>query len=93
MRDHIRLRAFILADDLVFLIYRINSNFPKEELIGLTPQMRRSDVSVPLNIMEGYAWECQAEYLRFLEISFRSLRELHYKFGIAVRLGYKKNRN
>ena len=88
MRDHTKLRAFELADDIAILIYRATRGFPKEEIYGLTSQMRRAAVSVPSNIVEGCARESQVEYLRFLEIAFGSLRELHYQFGLARRLGY-----
>ena len=88
MRDHTKLRAFQLADELTLSIYRITRQFPKEELFGLTSQMRRAAVSVPSNIVEGCARESQSEYLRFLEIAFGSLRELHYQFGLSERLGY-----
>ena len=74
MRDHTKLRAFELADEVVLLIYRATREFPKEEMYGLTSQMRRAAVSVPSNIVEGCARESQAEYLRFLEIAFGSLR-------------------
>jgi len=88
MRDHTKLRAFELADEVAVLIYRVTRKFPKDEVHGLTSQMRRAAVSVPSNIVEGCARESQAEYLRFLEIAFGSLRELHYQFGLAQRLGY-----
>ena len=88
MRDHTKLRAFQLADELAIHIYRISLNFPKEEMFGLTSQMRRCAVSVPSNIVEGSARESHSEYLRFLEIAFGSLRELHYQYGLAVKLGY-----
>ncbi len=81
MRDHTKLRAFELADEVAVLIYRITREFPKEEIYGLTSQMRRAVVSVPSNIVEGCARESQTEYLRFLEIAFASLREVHYQFG------------
>ena len=88
MRDHTKLRAFELADEVVLLIYQATRKFPKEEIYGLTSQMRRAAVSVPSNIVEGCARESQAEYLRFLEIAFGSLREVHYQFGLSKRLGY-----
>ena len=88
MRDHRKLRAFELADELAVVIYQVTRKFPKEEIYGLTSQMRRAAVSIPSNIVEGCARESQAEYLRFLEIAFGSLRELYYQYGLAKRLGY-----
>ena len=88
MRDHKKLRAFELADQAVLSIYRITRSFPKEEIYGLTSQMRRAAVSVPSNIVEGCARESHAEYLRFLEIAFGSLQELHYQLSLAGRLGF-----
>jgi len=87
MRDHTKLRAFELADEVVVLIYQMTIKFPKEEIYGLTSQMRRAAVSVPSNIVEGCARESEKEYLRFLEIAFASLRELHDQFRLATRLG------
>ena len=88
MRDHTKLRAFELADELVILIYRATKQFPKDEMFGLVSQMRRAAVSVPSNIVEGCARESQTEYRRFLEIAFGSLRELHYQFDLSKRLEY-----
>ena len=88
MRDHKKLRAFELADEVALLIYRTTSGFPKDELYGLTSQMRRAAVSVPSNIVEGCARDSQADYLRFLTIAFGSLRELHYQLSLSHRLGY-----
>jgi len=82
MRDHKKLRAFELADEVAILTYRETRNFPKDEMYGLTSQMRRSAVSVPSNIVEGCARESQTEFLRFLEIAFASLRELHYQSSL-----------
>jgi four helix bundle protein len=93
MRDHTKLRAFKLSDELAYKIYMITRRFPKDEIYGLSLQMRRSAVSVPSNIVEGCARESQAEYLRFLEIAFGSLRELHYQFNLSVRLGYVKEKD
>lgn len=87
MRDHTKLRAFELADEVVIMIYRATRDFPKEEVYGLTSQMRRAAVSVTSNIVEGCARDTQSDYLRFLVIAFGSLRELHYQYSLACRLG------
>ena len=91
MRDHTKLRAFELADEVVVLVYRATAEFPKEELFGLTSQIRRAAVSVPSNIVEGCARESEAEYLRFLSIAFGSLREFHYQLNLSKRLGFLLN--
>ena len=93
MRDHTKLRAFELADELAFLVYQVTAEFPKEELYGLTSQMRRAAVSVPSNIVEGCARNSQLDYLRFITIAFGSLRELHYPPGLSKRLGFLKNQD
>ena len=88
MRDHKKLRAFELADEVVILVYELTRDFPKEEIYGLTAQTRRAAVSVTSNIVEGCARESQNEYFRFLEIAYGSLRELDYQISLAVKLGY-----
>ncbi len=88
MRDHTKLRAFQLADEVAILIYQATKNFPREEIYGLSSQIRRAAVSVSSNIVEGCTRKSQADYRRFLEIAFGSLREVHYQFGLSKRLGY-----
>jgi four helix bundle protein len=85
MRDHKKLRAFEMADEIAVLVYQVTTGFPKEELFGLTSQMRRAAVSVPPNIVEGCARDSQADYVRFLNITFGSLRELHYQLNLSQR--------
>jgi len=77
-----------LADEVAILVYRVTAEFPKEELYGLTSQMRRAAVSVPSNIVEGCARDSESDYLRFLYIAFGSLRELHYQLDLSSRLGF-----
>jgi len=82
-----------MADEVAVLVYQMTAGFPKEELYGLTSQMRRSAVSVPSNIVEGCARDSQADYLRFLTVAFGSLRELHYQVGLSKRLGILRSQD
>ena len=93
MRDHTKLRAFEMADEVVMLVYQVTAGFPREEMYELTSQMRRAAVSVPSNIVEGCARDSQADYLRFLHMAFGSLRELHYQIGLSKRLGFLCNKD
>lgn len=88
MRDYKKLRAFELADTLALTIYRITIDFPKDERFGLTSQMRRCAVSVASNIVEGSARKSLADYLKFLDIAYGSVRELEYQVSLAIRLGF-----
>jgi four helix bundle protein len=93
VRDHTKLRAFEIADEVAVLVYRVTVGFPREEMYGLTSQMRREAVSGPSNIVEGCARDSQADYLRFLTMAFGSLRELHYQMGLSKRLGFLSNKD
>ena len=90
MRDHRKLNAYHLADEVTLLTYQITAEFPSNEIYGLTSQMRRAGISITSNIVEGCARETQKEYVRFLVIAFGSLRELQYQFLLALRLRYFK---
>lgn len=73
--------------DLAESVYRLTSAFPKDELYGLTSQMRRAAVAIPSNIAEGYGRETRGAYLNFLRIARGSLRELKTQLLIARRVG------
>lgn len=76
------------ADELAFQIYLATKAFPKEEIYGLTSQIRRAALSVPTNIVEGAARKGPKELLRFLYIALGSLREAEYLLSFARRLNY-----
>jgi four helix bundle protein len=86
--DHRKLRAFELADELVLDVYRATKTFPREEMFGLTSQLRRAALSIASNIVEGCARQSQADFVRFLDIAFASAREVEYQLSIAARLEY-----
>ncbi len=65
-------------DQLAHLVYRLTKSFPREEMFGITPQIRRASLSVVLNYTEGYARIKGKVYKNFLEISYGSLQETKY---------------
>lgn len=89
-RDHRKLQAFRLCDDLVLKVYEKTNVFPAEERFGLQSQIRRASVSAPTNIVEGCARDSEIEYLRFLEIAFSSTREVGYLADVSGRLKFLK---
>ena len=79
------------AMDLVELVYRATTSFPREEIYGLTAQVRRAAVSIPSNIAEGYSRASRAEYMLFLQIAYSSAAELETQLLIAKQLEYRGN--
>ena len=88
VRNYSELIAWQKAMDLVQEIYRATKQFPKEELYGLTSQIRRAAVSVPSNIAEGQGRKFLKEFLHHLSIAYGSLREVETQVLIAGRLLY-----
>lgn len=88
MRDYTKIEAWRLADNLTVAIYKQTQAFPREELYGLTSQLRRAASSVPANIVEGSARGTKRDYLHFLCIARASLSETQYFIHLAGRLQY-----
>src|SRR5208283_794307 len=76
------------AMELVFAVYAATAQFPREEVYGLTSQMRRSAVSIPSNIAEGQGRATKGEFVQFLAHARGSLFELETQILISERLGY-----
>ena len=76
------------AHQLVLEIYRMTGHFPREELFGLSSQLRRAMVSVPANITEGFIKRGKADKARFYNIAEGSLEECRYYFILTRDLGY-----
>lgn len=76
------------AMTLVTNTYQITQQFPNEELFGLTSQIRRSAVSIPSNIAEGYGRESQKDFLRFINFAVSSLFELQTQIEIVKNINY-----
>lgn len=88
MSNHKDLEVWKLSIDLVSEIYNLTKNFPKEELYGLTSQIRRSAVSIPSNIAEGSARQSDKELIQFLYIALGSAAELETQLVIAQKLSF-----
>jgi len=84
------LKVWQKADKLVIEIYKITKSFPKEEIYGLTSQLRRAALSIPTNIVEGYTRKGDKELSRFISIAIGSMAETEYLLDLSKRLGYMK---
>jgi four helix bundle protein len=82
------LEAWQKSMELVVEVYRLSKQFPKGEQFGLTPQMRRSAVSIPANIAEGQGRLSRGDFARFLQIARGSLTETETHLLIAIKLEY-----
>ncbi|HEX8635342.1 MAG TPA: four helix bundle protein [Pyrinomonadaceae bacterium] len=88
IKSHRDLIAWQKAMELVVTVYKLSKNFPKEELYGLTSQLRRAAVSIPANIAEGQGRRSKTEFKQFLGHARGSLLELDTHLELACRLEY-----
>ncbi len=90
LKNYKELKVWEKAYKLCLDIYTVTKRFPKEEIYGLTSQIRRSAVSIPSNIAEGYGRKTTSEYVRFLYIAYGSVCELETQTMISGDLDYMK---
>ena len=88
IKTHKDLLVWKKSIDLVEQIYKFTKQFPKEELYGITNQMRRCAVSIPANIAEESGRKNKAEFIQFLHIALGSASELETHLIISQRLGF-----
>jgi four helix bundle protein len=77
--------------ELATEVYSLTTEFPRDELYGLTSQIRRSVISIPSNIAEGAARHSRKEFIRFLQIASGSIAELETQLLLAARIGLVSN--
>jgi len=91
MTTHKDLIVWKKSMNFVILVYKFTSQFPKEELFGLSSQMRRAAVSIPSNIAEGHGRNSEKELIRFLYISLGSATELETQILLSKELMFLNN--
>lgn len=87
VKDFHELKVWQKAHQLALAVYRLTAGFPREELYGLTSQLRRSNSSIPANLAEGCGRNGDAEFARFCSIAAGSASELEYHLLLAKDLG------
>lgn len=88
MKNYRTLAVWKSGHEITLAVYRLTKRFPKEELFGLTSQIRRASSSIPANIAEGCGRDGDAELKRFLNIALGSACEVDYFILLAGELGY-----
>jgi four helix bundle protein len=93
MQDFRKLLVWEKSHKLTLSIYNLTHSFPKEEMYGLTSQIRRASSPVPINIAEGCGKGSDADFARFLQIAFGSVSETEYLLLLCFELGYFSEKN
>ncbi|MCR6643260.1 MAG: four helix bundle protein [Terricaulis sp.] len=87
------LRVWQTAMDIAVLVYDLTRDFPKDELYGMTSQIRRAAVSVPANIAEGFGRESSGSFVSFLRVAQGSFKELETHLQLSARVGLADDQN
>ncbi|MGA2984386.1 MAG: four helix bundle protein [Terriglobia bacterium] len=90
MQDFKKLKVWEKGHQLTLTVYKLTARFPKEELYGLTSQMRRAAASIVCNIAEGCGRTGGADFARFLQMATGSASELEYQLLLARDLNFLK---
>ena len=91
MKDFRQLKVWEKSHQLALAVYKVTKEFPKEELYGLTSQIRRSSMSIPTNIAEGCGRNTDADFARFLQMAMGSASETEYQLILAHDLDFLPN--
>ena len=91
MKTHMDLDVWKRSMDFVEEVYKVSAQFPKEEMYGLTSQIRRAAISIPSNIAEGASRQSAKEFVQFLYISLGSLSEVETQLMLSQRLYMTEN--
>jgi four helix bundle protein len=86
LESYRELKVWQVGMEIAELCYVLTRNFPRDELYGMTSQIRRAATAIPANIAEGYGRGHRGEYLQFLSIANGSLKELETHLLLAVRV-------
>lgn len=92
MRDFREIKVWAKAHLLTLEVYRVTATFPREEMYGLTSQLRRSSISIAANIAEGFGRGGDTELARFLQIGMGSASEVEYHILLARDLNLLTNK-
>ncbi len=91
MKDFRQLKVWERSHQLALTVYKATKEFPKEELYGLTSQIRRSSMSIPTNIAEGCGRFTDADFARFVQVAMGSASETEYQLILARDLEFLPN--
>ncbi len=88
MKNYKNFQVWQKSHQLTLDVYKLVRTFPKEEMFGLTSQMKRASSSIPMNIAEGCGRNSDRDFARFLIISFGSANELEYQIILSIDLNF-----